>query len=468
MNERNDSELTIQQIINILLKRWLILLIVPIVAASIAGIYLKLNYVPTYKSNATLYIVGAQKNQALSQTDLTLGTMLIKDYQQLIKTNLIIDEVLSRLPNEGLTFADIVKSINVATLKDTRILNISVTSPDARQSALIANMLSDVFIEKIKEIMRVDSAKPIDAAEVALTPLSSNLTRNVALVAIVALMIAIGILLLLEMLDTTIKTEDDINKRLGLTVLGKIPSFLGGKDDKKNTNIPLIKAYSVMEGYVREAVKTLRTNILYSGIDNDINAIAITSTTPSEGKTSNAVFLAIAMAELGKRVCIVDCDLRRPMVCRQFGIQQHPGVTDIVTGRTTLEEAILSTRIANLSIIDAGHKLPNPAEALNSKRFATLVEEINAQFDFVIYDTPPLAAFIDAALIGLHTDGVLVLIDQGKIRTANVLEAVEQLKRVNVPILGAILNHIGTNGPGAGHYLKYYNEYNTQKHAKIA
>lgn len=216
----------------------------------------------------------------------------------------------------------------------------------------------------------------------------------------------------------------------------------------------IVDTYYQAKSSLREAVKTLRTNISFSGIDHDIQTIVITSPSARLGKTTVVSFLGIAYAETGKKVLLVDTDCRRPMMANIFRQRPQYGMLQVLYGEVSIEEAAEESRQAGLYIMDCGGKITNPVEFINSKRFMAFVEEARTKFDIIIFDTPPLGTFIEAALLAAQADGTLIVIQPGKVQSGTAKDVVDQLKKANAHILGVVFNNV-VNAKADGYYYYY-------------
>ncbi|MEG2557381.1 MAG: CpsD/CapB family tyrosine-protein kinase [Raoultibacter sp.] len=205
----------------------------------------------------------------------------------------------------------------------------------------------------------------------------------------------------------------------------------------------------------QNAFKTLFANIRFSEIDTPLRTLCITSSVPNEGKTTAAVNLAQAIASSGKRVLLVEADMRRRSLANVLQVHPANGIYDVLSGNVALERAVAATTTAGLWFLDAEPSLPNPADIVASKRYRALVEKMADAFDYVIFDTPPVSTFIDAAVVSTLVDGTLLLIKQRSTKRAVILESLEQLKKANANILGTVLTFCkeGTSD----YYYAYYN-----------
>jgi tyrosine-protein kinase Etk/Wzc len=255
----------------------------------------------------------------------------------------------------------------------------------------------------------------------------------------------------LEYLDQTIKSSADIERALEVPVLGLIP--LGAhpangrrREGRRRGAIPLITLASPDDPSA-EAYRALRTNVTFvNAEERALRLICVTSPGPGEGKSTTAANLAITLAQQGSHTLLVDADLRRPLVHRAFNLVQEPGLTDILVGVATLREAARPNVVLNLDVLPAGAIPPNPSELLGSAAMHRLLEELRAEYDTVIFDSPPTLAVTDAAVLGASSDAVILVLRAGETEEAAAQSALEQLRRVQARVAGAVLNGVQRNG----------------------
>lgn len=211
--------------------------------------------------------------------------------------------------------------------------------------------------------------------------------------------------------------------------------------------------------FFAEAIKTLRTNIQFCG--QDVRVIAFSSCNVNEGKTTISLNIAKSLSELGKKVLVIDTDMRKSVMSARYSNAKKPaGLSEILTGMVCVGDGTYATQYENLHVIFAGQYPPNPVELLNSKFFSKLLTECRKVYDYVIVDTPPLGLVIDAAVIAPHCDGVVLVMEENSVRRKHAQEVVNQLKKSNARILGVVRNHVGANKHRYGHAYygqsKYY------------
>lgn len=213
------------------------------------------------------------------------------------------------------------------------------------------------------------------------------------------------------------------------------------KNEKYNRKPRLLVTKVKPKSPVSEQYRTIRTNILFSAVDDDLKTIMFTSTAPGEGKSTTAANIAVVFAQQGKKVLLVDADLRKPTIHYTFNLMNIHGLTSVLTKRCTLEEAIEDGGVENLYVLTSGPIPPNPAEMLSSRAFEKFFETVKEQFDFVIFDTPPILAVTDGQIIANKCDGTILVISAGKTEKLAAKKAKELLLNAKGKLLGAILNN---------------------------
>jgi capsular exopolysaccharide synthesis family protein len=210
---------------------------------------------------------------------------------------------------------------------------------------------------------------------------------------------------------------------------------------------------------VSEAYRTLRTNIQFSSVDNEVQTIMITSSGPGEGKSTTSSNLAAVMAESGAETIIIDCDQRKPTLHKKFLVSNKKGLSDVLAGKAEFKDAVVSTGIDNLDLLTSGTKPPNPSGLLASRRMKTFIEELKEKYRYIIVDTPPVIAVTDAQIVSTYVDGCILVVASSQADRDAALKAKKLLEKVNANILGTVLNKVESKGRGYyGYYYSYYDE----------
>lgn len=298
-----------------------------------------------------------------------------------------------------------------------------------------------------------DNITILSPAEVPQRPVKPRTGLNTILGLISGVVLGVSTAFLLEYLDDTLKTSEDVEKELGLTTLGNI----GRLGPIKELRDGLVTASSPRSPVV-EAYRVLRTNLRFSSLDNPASSVLVTSAGPREGKTTTAANLAVVMAQAGKKVILVDTDLRHPTLHQMFQVPEGPGLSALLLEEApNVEAALAETEVEGLWVLTCGPMPPNPAELLGSERMAALVEDLKTRADAVLFDSPPVLAVTDATLLATAVGGVLLVVDCARTRSEAGRRTKEALEKVDARILGVVLNR-QTEGRGGYYYYYYYGD----------
>lgn len=330
--------------------------------------------------------------------------------------------------------------------------------------------LFDMVTTRMKEA-DITSALPfnnvrlLDRALVPTAPFKPNLKQNLVFGLLFGLLVGVSIILLLEVLDTTIKSQEDVEKIVDSPFLGLLP-IIGSDEPKKGATraeeLAAMRARDLVvihepRSSAAECARFIRTNLLFMSPDRPLKTLVVTSPSPQEGKTTTATSIAITMAQAGSRTLIVDTDLRKPRLHRVFDVDSETGVSSVLVGEAPLEKAIRKTQVDKLDVLPCGPLPPNPAELLLSERFRELVADLGKRYDRVIFDTPPMGPVTDPAILGALVDGVVLVVKCDKTSKEAARQAVRLLKDANAHVFGVILNDVNVASRRySGAYSSYY------------
>jgi succinoglycan biosynthesis transport protein ExoP len=323
---------------------------------------------------------------------------------------------------------------------------------EKQQSQEFAAKQIEYFTTKMQDLdlrrnAKVEGSRIIEEAIVPSEPVRPKKPQNIMFAGLLGIFFGLCLALLQELLDDRINSPEEAERVLRLPNLGHVPLV-------EEEGLRLIRDISTFSPLM-ESYRSLRTNLNFAAVGNSLRTMVVTSSVPAEGKSTTAANLAMAMALDGKRVIIVDADLRRPSLHKLFRLESSPGLTDVLVGTHEVEEVIKSSGVDNVSVISAGSPPPNPAELLGSSKMTDLIEKLKSLADIVLFDSPPALAVADSIVLAGRTDGVLLVIGYGETKKANSRKAVELLNRANARVLGTVLNRI--EGPSSGYYYgKYY------------
>ncbi|MCM2332401.1 MAG: polysaccharide biosynthesis tyrosine autokinase [Anaeromyxobacteraceae bacterium] len=319
--------------------------------------------------------------------------------------------------------------------------------------------LYEMVLKRLKDasvtgMLQMSNVRILDRAQAEEKPVSPRPVRNLALAILLGLFGGVGLAFLLEMLDTSITTREQVEERLGLPFLGIIPRIeqqVGGEELASELYVHVNPMSAPAE-----CLRSVRANLLFMSPERPLRTILVTSSGPSEGKTTTAVSLAQIMADGGNRVLLVDADMRRPRVHTVFGISRGTGLSSLILGDGLLEDAVQPSSINNLWVLPCGPIPPNPSELLHTSNFNALLAELAARYDRVIIDSPPAGVVADAVVIATQVDGTVVIIKAGQTFRDAAARTVRALIDVKARILGAVLNDLDLEDQRYGQYYQYY------------
>jgi capsular exopolysaccharide synthesis family protein len=296
----------------------------------------------------------------------------------------------------------------------------------------------------------------IDRAEIPTGAVLPRTERDLIVAALGGCLLALGLAFGFEYFDSRIKSPEEIKAHLGVPFLGLVPAVASTAE---NGEAPLLAA-DVPVAF-SEAIRAIRTAVLFSSTDEHAHSVVITSTGPSEGKTVISSSLAITLAQAGQRTLVVDADMRRPRMHEALGRPQEPGLSNVLVGDVTVTDAVRTTSVPNLSVLAAGHIPPNPAELLGSKKYGDLLAELKKRFDWIIIDAPPVMPVTDASVVANTAGGVLFVVGCEMTPRQTAATAVEQLRGAKARFIGAVLNRANIR-----RHAYYYAPYYRKEYAK--
>ncbi|MCB2209927.1 polysaccharide biosynthesis tyrosine autokinase [bacterium] len=351
--------------------------------------------------------------------------------------------------------------------QDTKVAFTRIQSSIDLYRELYLNSIAGLEQIALSRAENTPNVVQVEPAKVPLEPISPNPLQTGIIVSVIGLVVASAIVFLIEYLDDTLKTPDEVKRTLGLPVLGLVADMpIGGLIGKKSNSGVFV--VNQPRSPISEAFRSLRTNLEFASVDIPNKSLLVTSPGSEEGKTTVASNLAIVIAQNEKKVVLVDADLRRPHIHKQFDISNFIGLSDALRGKLSIDEVLQDSEVSeNLSIVTSGVLPPNPVELLASQRMEKIVSELKERFDIVIFDTPPMLV-TDAQVLSTKVDGTIFVIRPGKTRTAMARAPLEELRRVHSNILGVVMNRIPKNREYYFGGLKFYSPYTSQDSYHLA
>jgi capsular exopolysaccharide synthesis family protein len=427
----------------------------------------------TYTSDNPKVVNLQLKEQALKKQLQERVSQSIGNVEVLQQSNLQIGELkqaltqdLVRSEVERLALANQVKALQSVFIINRRRLD-SLPRLEQQQLQLqrqlqVAQGTYQQLLKQLQEVQvlenqNVGNARVISSALIPEIPISPRTALNIGIGGIVGLVLGVGTALMLETLDKSVKNIEELNRIIDLPMLGTIPQYENTKRQKNQEQEENQRELPVLDNPyspVSTSFEMLQTNLGFA-TDKELQVILLTSSSPSEGKSFVSANLALAASHLGKRVLIVDADLRRPRQHKVWGLPNFVGLSNVLVAQTQLENCLQD--VSSVNVLTAGKVPPNPVTLLDSQSMASLIAAARQNYDFVIIDTPPLTAVADALIVGKLVDGVLLIVRPGQVESSAVKASNLLLIQSKVPVLGMVVNGVSEDSGYGGYY--YYRGY---------
>lgn len=391
-----------------------------------------------------------------------------------------VDNEVSRLKTRFLLAKAEEDSISKAVEQQKlEAIKIEEISRDIEDMALLTSTNQQIYetlLKKIKEadlssLVRSNNLRVVDRALLPGAPIKPSLGKNILLGVLLGLVGGILFAFLVEFIDDTVKSAEDIERKFEGKFISIIPKYRDPnlrEGEKQKEDALYFLPMRFPSAVVSEFYRALRTNVLFVLRNPKQNKILFASTGPGEGKTVTTTNLAITFAQMGKRVVVIDLDFRKPKIHDVAQMPRGQGLTNVLLGEKTLEEVLVeSTEVPNLFFITCGSIPPNPAELLSSIELKNMLDQLSADFDFVFADSSPIAPVTDAVITSQLVDGVVMLVRNRQTHKKALFEAAKQLERVKAKILGVVLNDVDLEKSTYGSYQYYKYGYQTYAEQKI-
>jgi len=497
-----------------LLWHWAWLLALVTVLAAGAAYLVSQRLTPVYEASTTLLISEASSNQTADYTSILTSERLARTYAAMMTKQPVLEAVIAQLGLE-MNLEDLEEAVTVQTVRDTQLIEVFAEDTHPLRAAQIANTIFTVFDAQNRALQASRFATSKESLEAQLDEVNAQINRaaeslaalpegelaerdrletslaqyrqtyaglltsyeeirvaeaqatsnvvqvepaqppdepvrprvavNTLLAGMVGFMLAVGGVFLVEALDNTLRTPDDVTRALGLPVLGVI-----AEHDVEDGHLV---ALALPRSPIAEAFRSLRTNLQFASVDRPLVKLLVTSPGPGEGKSTVAANLAAVLAQSGKRVTLLDADMRRPRVHKLYGLPNRHGLSGLfVDSHAALNGAMQMTPMENLSAITTGDLPPNPSELLGSEKMNEIISQVMQQSDVLVIDSPPVMLVTDSAVLSQRVDGVLLVLRQGETNLEFARQSVEALRRVGANLLGVVLNGVPVRSGRYGYY----------------
>ncbi len=450
--------MNLQNFIKLLRVRW-VTICVTALAMLLAAVAVTLTTTPLYEASTRLFVSTAS-GSSLSETyqGNRFSQERVASYTELITGQTIAQRVIDKLGLDT-SAAGLQERVTASAKPNTVLIDVAVLDASPVKARDIANTLSDEFVAMIRELESPEDGSTPDSrvvveqrASIPTAPVVPKTLRNLAFGLLLGIVLGVGIALLRDLLDNTVKDRTDLE---GITKTGLVGTIPLDKERRQRAAI----AFDADNTSIAEAFRKLRTNLQFLAVDNPPRIIVVTSSMPSEGKSTTAINTALALAEADHNVVLVDGDMRRPTLAKYLDLVGQVGFSTVLSGRAALDEALQRTRFPGLTVLTSGAIPPNPSELLGSQSARKLLAELRARFDYVVVDSTPLLAVTDAAILAAGADGVLIMARHGRTKREQLGQAVGSLEDVGAPLLGAVFTMVPARGGGSYSYsYGYYGE----------
>ncbi|SDQ73067.1 tyrosine-protein kinase domain-containing protein [Pseudarthrobacter chlorophenolicus] len=440
--------------LRILRRNWMILVactILGLLVAAAASLAIK----PTYTAQTRLFVAIQSTGTAADlQQGNNFSQSRVQSYVETVGTPIVLQPVIDSL---GLTVSPAELSKNIQASADLKTVLVSITASDSSpvQAAAIAQATANSLVDVINTLEGATEGKPSPVKLSVVTPASApplpsapNTRLNIAMGLILGLIVGLVTTALRALMDTRVRGESDIRRVTQAPILGGI-SF--DSDAKRKPLLTQVLAHSPRA----ESFRQIRTNLQFAHVSHESKAILITSSLPGEGKTTTATNLAIALAQAGQSVVLVDADLRRPRVDDYLGLDRNAGLTTALIGAAPLGDLVQRWGDDDLFVLTSGQIPPNPSELLGSASMKELIRSLEDTFDAVIIDAPPLLPVTDAAVLSQQVGGVVLVVGSSRVKSSDLQKSIAALEMVDADVLGVVMNLLPNKGPDAYAYTYY-------------
>ena len=469
-----NESYSIKDILRLLLNHLWIIIIIAILGGA-AGFSVSRFLLPLkYSSHITMYVqsyTGITEN-ANNVNNISNSKQLVNTYMEVLKDDAVMNAVAEKLAKQfeknvlsqnfslsesgKIAPASIRSCLAISSVTDTSAVKVTATAENAEVAAAICNDLTQVAPQYVKEAVGVGSINTIDTAKVYNHPVAPNTMKNTALGAAAGFMLIVLIIFLIDFFDTTIKDTDDLGKKYNKAIIGEIQAF-GDSKKKKDADDDYVKLTDKETPFhIIESYKSIRTNLSFALSTFDKKVFAVSSANPGEGKSTTSANIAVAIAQSGSHVLLIDADMRRSVQHKIFELVNKKGLSTAVSKMHSPDKCIQKNVMENLDIMTAGPIPPNPSELLASDAMEQMLHDLSEKYDVILIDTPPVNVVTDAMELAKMISGIVLVVRYGKTTDEDVENVFKRIELAKMNLLGFIMNGIKTKR--AGYYAKgkYY------------
>ena len=436
--------MTVSEVLRAIRKRWWVVVLLIVVGGGSAT-YLTSKQVERYQSSVTFFVSTPSTNDSAALAADQFASRRVNSYVRLLRSDLLARAI----HNAGvdLSTGQIANEIHGSADLNTVLLNATVQDSSKPRALRIARAIADNFETVVSQVDAQAQPTKVDGKSYAVqlkvssgptvlaSPIYPHKTLNLALGLGLGVLVGVFLVWIRELTDTSVRSLEELLSITSVSALGSVPFDRAAK----RTPLLLNGGRNPMRA---EAFRKIRTGLQFAGVDTPIQVLAVSSSVAGEGKTTTAINIAVVTAEAGKRVLIIDCDMRRPRVGTYTGLSGAVGLTDVLAGRADVDELVQQWGEHELDVLVCGSLPPNPSELLSSRTMANLISGLRSDYDVIVLDTPPLVPVTDAAVAATFSDGLLLVVRQRSTRRNDVQSALRSLRAVDGRVAGTVLTMV--------------------------
>lgn len=445
------EEIDIKELLNYIKEKIWIVGIAIVLSFTTSIIYTQAIKKPIYKSSTTYVLISDSGNEGITTSEVTLNEKLIATYKEIIKSRNILEKVIAKL-NLEYTTNELAKNISVQQVSTSSMIKITVSDNDPELAQKIANTIGEEFSSEIESLYKISNLGMVDPALIPSVASNQSSLKEMVMINGGAVAVSLMIVFLLFYFDNTVKDAEQVEDKIKLPVLGNVPIIPKKKGTEKQSELIV---HIDPKSTISEGVRTIRTNLQFSNVDGNLKKIMVTSSMPGEGKSFTSANLATAFAQDGNKVLMIDCDMRKGRLHKIFKLSNSKGLSNLLIDNVTknYKKYIKETKVENLSIITAGVVPPNPSELLNSEANKKLIEKLEKEYDYIIFDCVPTNGLPDALIVSSLVDKAIIVCAANVTPTEILQKTKNSLQNVDADIAGIVVNKTKAS------YNKYYGHY---------
>lgn len=443
------EEINLKRLLEVTLSvKWIILGMM-ILMLGIGCLYSFCYVVPKYESSTKIVLAQVQNTSeeqmadAITQSDITMNNQLVSTYTEIIKSKNVLVKVKERLALEK-KIEMIKKQIAVSSVEGTQVLKITVTDESPELAQKIAVEVGNAFKEEVSAIYNMNNVNVIEAAEINNNPSNINHVKDIIIFELLGVFLSCGIVLVIYLIDTTLKDEKDIENELGVPSLGMIPLYKEEIDGQRSE----LLSFDDSKSPITECFRTLRTNLVFARNNKNLKNILVISSFSSEGKSYVTANLAMSFAKTNKKVIIVDADMRKGRQHNVFNVKNSKGLSNCLaniskfdsTSINQIAKYVKTTEYPNIHLITSGTRPANPLELISSDKMLELLSVLDKVYDYVIIDGTPTNIVSDSIALSKYVDATVVVGEYKKTKIEAINRVKKSIENVGGSITGVILN----------------------------